>query len=306
MEETETSKEDQAMRRILAALLFTALIAGTALAQEAPAGTVYRVGGEVSRPEKVAGDPPAYTEMARKARVQGVVIVEAVIDEQGNVAATKVLKGLPMGLDQEAVDSLRTWKFKPAALRGKAVPVYYVLTVNFMLDTDLSFGSAWSGFLEKNPDIAELFRTSRYEEATALIDRRMAESPKDGTLHFARSYLLMAQDRMDEAMAEAKAYDGPDTGALYYDLALNASSQSNDEQDLGSRSDLVELGLDAVERAMELRPDDPEALLVKVGLLRNKASLLSDEDEEAQALREEADRLDNRVHELRVRKQEGR
>lgn len=283
------------MRGILTALLFTVLIAGTALAQEAPPGTPYRVGGEVSRPEKVAGDPPAYTEMARQARVTGVVIVEVVIDEQGDVTSTKVLKGLPMGLDKEAVDAVQTWKFKPATLHGKAVPVYYILTINFQVDSDLSFGRAWSGFLEKTPELAEPFRAKRYEEATALIDRWIAERPKDATLHFARSYVLMAQDRMDEAMAEARVYDGPDAGELFYDLALNIADLSYDEPD---RRDLVELGLDAVERAMELRPDDPEALLVKVGFLRSQASMTSDE-EEAQALREEADRLDRQVYELR-------
>ncbi|HEX3130876.1 MAG TPA: TonB family protein [Thermoanaerobaculia bacterium] len=290
------------MRGILtiAALLFTCLIAGTALAQEAPAGPPYRVGGEVSRPEKVSGDPPAYTEMARRARITGVVIVEAVIDEQGNVLTPRVLKGLPMGLDEQVVDAVQTWKFKPATFHGKAVPVYYILTINFQVDTDLSFGQAWSGFLAKTPELAEPFRAKRYEEATALLDRWIAERPKDATLHFARSYVLMAQGRMDEAMAEAKVYDGPDAGELFYDLALNTSNRAEDEQDPG---DLVDLGLEAVDRALELRPDDPDALLVKVGLLRGKASLLSDDDEEAQALRDEADRLDKRVYELRVKKQ---
>ncbi|HWM89908.1 MAG TPA: energy transducer TonB [Thermoanaerobaculia bacterium] len=101
-------------------------------AQQAPP---YRVGGEVTRPEKISGVSPVYTEVARKARVMGVVIVEAVIDEQGSVTETRVLKGLPMGLDRAAVEAVETWKFKPATLEGKPVPVYYILTVNFQLDT---------------------------------------------------------------------------------------------------------------------------------------------------------------------------
>src|SRR4029079_8505454 len=61
-----------------------------------------RVGGEVTAPEKVSGLEPSYTEIARRARVQGVVILEATIDRSGKVTSTRVLKGLPMGLDEKA------------------------------------------------------------------------------------------------------------------------------------------------------------------------------------------------------------
>ncbi|HEX5715345.1 MAG TPA: energy transducer TonB, partial [Thermoanaerobaculia bacterium] len=93
-----------------AAILF--LLASAILAQAPPASEPYRVvDGEVTRPEKVSGDPPGYTELARRARVTGVVIIEAIIDEQGNVTGTRVLKGLPMGLDQTAAEAVETWKF---------------------------------------------------------------------------------------------------------------------------------------------------------------------------------------------------
>jgi periplasmic protein TonB len=92
-----------------------------------------RVGGDVTRPEKISGPNPQYTEIARKARIQGVVIVEAIIDKGGNVTNVRVLKPLPMGLDQAAVDAVQNWKFKPATLNGKPVDVYYNLTVNFRL-----------------------------------------------------------------------------------------------------------------------------------------------------------------------------
>ena len=73
------------------------------------------------------------SEIARKARIQGVVIVEAIIDKTGNVTNVKILKGLPMGLDQAAADAVKKWKFKPATLNGKPVAVIYNLTVNFRL-----------------------------------------------------------------------------------------------------------------------------------------------------------------------------
>jgi protein TonB len=97
-----------------------------------PEGPIH-VGGDVAAPTKINAPQPQYTEIARKARIQGVVIVQAIINKQGNVTDVKVLKGLPMGLDQSAVEAIRKWKFEPATLNGKPVDVYYNLTVNFTL-----------------------------------------------------------------------------------------------------------------------------------------------------------------------------
>lgn len=97
-----------------------------------PEGPIH-VGGDVTKPEKLSAPQPQYTEIARKARIQGVVIVQAIIDKQGAVTNVKVLKGLPMGLSEQAVEAIKKWKFKPATLNGKPVDVYYNLTVNFRL-----------------------------------------------------------------------------------------------------------------------------------------------------------------------------
>jgi protein TonB len=97
-----------------------------------PDGPIY-VTGDVQKPEKITSPPPVYTEIARKARIQGVVIVQAIIDEQGNVTNVSVLKGLPMGLSEAAESAVKQWKFKPAVLNGRPVSVYFNLTVNFQL-----------------------------------------------------------------------------------------------------------------------------------------------------------------------------
>ena len=100
----------------------------------APTG-IQRVGGDVAPPRVLTRVAPVYTERARLARVQGIVIVEAVVDEHGDVSNVRVLKGLPDGLDTAAVDAVKQWKFAPATLYGKPVAVYFILTVNFKVDS---------------------------------------------------------------------------------------------------------------------------------------------------------------------------
>jgi TonB family protein len=98
-----------------------------------PSGPIH-VGGDMNPPVKISAPQPQYTEIARKARIQGVVIVQAIIDKTGAVTSVKLLKGLPMGLDEAAVEAIKRWKFKPATLSdGRPVAVYYTLTINFQL-----------------------------------------------------------------------------------------------------------------------------------------------------------------------------
>jgi periplasmic protein TonB len=96
-------------------------------------GPVMQVNGEVLAPEKVFAPTPVYTEEARVSRIQGVVILQAVIDRDGKVADLAVLKGLPGELTERAVDVVKTWRFKPATLHGEPVAVYYNLTISFSL-----------------------------------------------------------------------------------------------------------------------------------------------------------------------------
>ena len=93
-----------------------------------------RVGGNVKAPVAVKRVDPVYTEVARRARIEGIVIVEAVIDRQGNVTNVRVLKSLPFGLDMAALNAIKQWKFTPGTLNGQPVPVYYNLTVNFRIE----------------------------------------------------------------------------------------------------------------------------------------------------------------------------
>jgi TonB family protein len=88
-----------------------------------------RVGGAVTRPEKLRAYPPYLTPETRQ--VPGVVILEVVIDEEGCVLDPRILKGLRPDLDQAAVTAVRQWVYEPAHLSGKPVTVYSTLHVNF-------------------------------------------------------------------------------------------------------------------------------------------------------------------------------
>lgn len=90
-----------------------------------------QVGGGVTAPERIYDPQPKYSEEARKARIQGAVILQAVIDALGNVQDVTVLKGLSMGLTESAIDTVKEWRFKPATLNGEPVAVYYNLIVTF-------------------------------------------------------------------------------------------------------------------------------------------------------------------------------
>lgn len=98
-----------------------------------PRNEVVRFNGTMTRPVQLSGRQPRYNELARRGGVQGSVILEAVIDKKGRVSNVRILKGLPMGLDAEAVSAVQEWVFEPAKLDGRAVSVYFTLTVNFQI-----------------------------------------------------------------------------------------------------------------------------------------------------------------------------
>lgn len=77
-----------------------------------------------------------YPEMARKAGIEGRVIVQFIIDEKGNVENPVVVRGIGGGCDQEAVRVIRESNFKPGMQRGRAVRVQYSIPVSFVLSSN--------------------------------------------------------------------------------------------------------------------------------------------------------------------------
>jgi protein TonB len=88
----------------------------------------------VQRPELLSRSPLYYPEAARRAKVEGKIVVESIIEKDGSLSNLNILQGQPMGLDLAAIESLCGWRFKPATLKGEPVKVYYVLTVNFKVE----------------------------------------------------------------------------------------------------------------------------------------------------------------------------
>jgi protein TonB len=91
-----------------------------------------RVGGQIKEPKKLKHVNPAYPDIAKQARVQGVVILECTISPQGRVTDVKVLRGIPL-LDAAAQDAVKQWVYTPTLLNGVPVPVIMTVTVNFRL-----------------------------------------------------------------------------------------------------------------------------------------------------------------------------
>jgi TonB family protein len=119
---------------MLIGVLAAALAASRTLAQqpEPKASAVRRVGGEIREPRKLKNVPPVYPEEAKKAGVQGVVILECTISPEGKVVDVRVLRGIPL-LDPAAVEAVKQWEYTPTLLEGKPVPVIMTVTVNFRL-----------------------------------------------------------------------------------------------------------------------------------------------------------------------------
>jgi protein TonB len=91
-----------------------------------------RVGGAIRAPQKIRDVAPRYPVIAQQSKVQGLVILEAVISEEGAVESLRVLRSQPL-LDAAAVEAVRQWRFTPTMLNGQPVPVVMTVTVNFTL-----------------------------------------------------------------------------------------------------------------------------------------------------------------------------
>jgi TonB family protein len=105
------------------------ILGSDAVPEEGPVRAV----GNIKPPRLIKQVDPVYPEIARNARAEGVVILEAQTDKYGRVEAIKVLRSIPL-LDQAAIESVRQWVYEPAIIEGKARGIIFTVTVRFMLN----------------------------------------------------------------------------------------------------------------------------------------------------------------------------
>jgi len=97
----------------------------------APAAPV-AVGGDVKQAKLISSVQPAYPAMAKAQHISGAVTIDALIDDNGRVTTMKVISG-PTLLQEAAKDALKQWKYQPAMLDGKTVPMHLTVTLQFRL-----------------------------------------------------------------------------------------------------------------------------------------------------------------------------
>jgi len=119
------------MKKGIAIFVLSASVA-LGLAQDSPPAKRIRVGGGVQQNMVVSRVAPVYPPLAKQARIQGVVRLEAHIGRDGKVMNLTVISGHPL-LVQAALDAVRQWVYKPTLLYGEAVEVITTIDVNFTL-----------------------------------------------------------------------------------------------------------------------------------------------------------------------------
>jgi TonB family protein len=96
-------------------------------------GGVFRAGGGVTAPSLIYKVEPEYSEEARKAKYQGVVVLYVEVDPGGRAENVRVLHSMGLGLDEKAIEAVKKWRFRPGYKDGKPVTVAAMVEVNFRL-----------------------------------------------------------------------------------------------------------------------------------------------------------------------------
>ncbi len=103
-----------------------------------------RVGGVIEPPKRLVNVNPIYPPIALAARKEGLVILEALISEDGTVREVRVLRPAPL-FEEAAITAVRQWRFTPTLLNGERVPIVMTVTVGFTL-------TSWPGPGLRTPD----------------------------------------------------------------------------------------------------------------------------------------------------------
>lgn len=141
------------------------MIMSVAFGQQGSSEGAIRIGPGVTPPKPVRRPEPTYSPEARSAGVQGTVLLEVVIDQQGLPTDIRILSPLGYGLDERAQEAINKWRFQPALKNGSPVKILANIEVNFRL-----IGANFDAELEK--------RRTQFNRAVNLLkgDSKQAES----------------------------------------------------------------------------------------------------------------------------------
>ena len=99
-----------------------------------PGGAVTEgAGGSITGPVPIYKPDPEFSAEARKAKLQGQVVLEVVVDTDGKAHGIRIRSGLGLGLDEKAIAAVETWRFRPAHRNGRPIAVAATIYVNFRL-----------------------------------------------------------------------------------------------------------------------------------------------------------------------------
>ena len=119
---------------LLVAATESPLLAGTGSdAPPPPPGSRSTIGGQLQPPRLISSPAATYPPNARRQRVQGEVVMDALVDETGKVVETTVISG-PVVLQSAAREAVRSWRYAPARLNGDPIPVHTTVNVRFSLN----------------------------------------------------------------------------------------------------------------------------------------------------------------------------
>ncbi|HLX45714.1 MAG TPA: energy transducer TonB [Bryobacteraceae bacterium] len=105
---------------VLVLIVSVGVLQGQEILHSAPPAVIHKVN-------------PEYTKEALVAKLQGTVVLSAVVDIDGNPTEIKIVRQLGKGLDEKAVECLRQWRFKPATSHGDPIPMNVIIEVDFRL-----------------------------------------------------------------------------------------------------------------------------------------------------------------------------
>jgi len=120
----------QCFQLVVTAVVLSVVLGWMGFAQDAQRD---RSGGGIFPPKVLEKQDPIYSAEAREKKIEGAVLLGAVVGTDGSAHNVHVLRGLGYGLDEKAIEAIQKWKFQPATLNGEAIPVELKFVVSFHL-----------------------------------------------------------------------------------------------------------------------------------------------------------------------------